>query len=142
MRCKCSLLGNSLVISPLLSMLSYPQLWKSIKGQRIVIWSVKVHHLHMKILLLLIQNWELGVIHVCCGLNSIDVVSDQGEDPSFAPANSVGSKALVSSDFKGCFGCRCVSWMQHIVMLFSWRTCCRYVCLLRTHSAFQCITLM
>ena len=43
---------------------------------------------------------------MCCGLNSIDVVSDQGEDPSFAPANSVGSKALVSSDFKGCF------WLQ------------------------------
>ena len=38
---------------------------------------------------------------MCCGLNSIDVVSDQGEDSSFAPANSVGSKALVSSDFKG-----------------------------------------
>jgi len=43
---------------------------------------------------------------VCCDLNSIDVVSDQGEDPSFAPANSVGSKALVSSDFKGIF------WLQ------------------------------
>ena len=39
---------------------------------------------------------------MCYGLNSIDIVSDQGEDPSFAPANSVGSKALVSSDFKGC----------------------------------------
>ena len=38
---------------------------------------------------------------MCCGLNSIDVVSEQGEDPFFAPANSVGSKALVSSDFKG-----------------------------------------
>ena len=37
---------------------------------------------------------------MCCGLNSIDVVSDHGEDPSFAHANSVGSKALVSSDFK------------------------------------------
>ena len=41
---------------------------------------------------------------MCCDLNSIDVVSDQGEDPSFAPANSVRSKALVSSDFKGFFG--------------------------------------
>jgi len=39
-------------------------------------------------------------------MNSIDVVSGQGEDPSFAPANSVGSKALVSSDFKGLF------WLQ------------------------------
>ena len=37
---------------------------------------------------------------MCCGLNSIDVVSDQGDDLSFALASSVGSKALVSSDFK------------------------------------------
>ena len=37
---------------------------------------------------------------------SIDVVSDQGEDTSFAPANTVGSKALVSSDFNGLF------WLQ------------------------------
>ena len=43
---------------------------------------------------------------MCCGLNSINVVSDQGEDPSFAPANSVRSKALVSYDFKGLF------WLQ------------------------------
>ena len=62
----------------------------------------------MNILLLKVQNLEFGVINVCCGLNSIDVVSDQGEDPSFAPANYVGSKPLVSS-----------SWMQQIVMLFS-----------------------
>ena len=41
-----------------------------------------------------------------CGLNSIDDVYDQGEAPSFAPAKSVGSKALVSSDFKGMF------WLQ------------------------------
>ena len=54
---------------------------------------------------------------MCCGLNSIDVVSDHGEEPSFAPANSVGSKALVSSAFQGFFGCRCVSWMQQIVIV-------------------------
>ena len=52
---------------------------------------------------------------MCCGLNSINVVSDQGEDPSFDPANYVGSKALVSSDCKAFFGCICVSCIQQIV---------------------------
>ena len=40
---------------------------------------------------------------MCCGLNSIDVVSDQGEDPSFTPANSVESKALISFWLQMCF---------------------------------------
>ena len=66
---------------------------------------------------------------MCYGLNSIDIVSDQGEDPSFAPANSVGSKALVSSNFKGCFWLQMCFLDAQIVMLLSWRTCCRYLLL-------------
>ena len=55
---------------------------------------------------------------MCCGLNSIDVVSDHGEEPSFAPANSVGSKALVSSAFQGFF------WLQMCFLDATDSDCC------------------